>query len=85
MFTAIHWMKHTIPNEGARESTQGAEGVCSPLGGLPVTLELPVTKPPIKEYTWWAPTACVAEDGLEDGLVGHQWEESPWSYEGYKL
>jgi hypothetical protein len=22
-----------VPNEGARKSTQGAEGVCSPIGG----------------------------------------------------
>jgi hypothetical protein len=25
-------MEHRVPNEGARESTQGAEGVCSPIG-----------------------------------------------------
>jgi hypothetical protein len=32
MLTVIHWMEHRVPNEGARESTQGAEGVCSPIG-----------------------------------------------------
>jgi hypothetical protein len=40
----------------------------------PVPPELPGTKPPIKENTWWdsmAPAAYVAEDGL----VGHKWEE----------
>jgi hypothetical protein len=26
-------MEHRIPNEGARESIQGAKGVCSPIGG----------------------------------------------------
>ena len=33
MLTAIHWLEHRVPNEGARESTQGVEGVCSPIGG----------------------------------------------------
>jgi hypothetical protein len=33
MLTAIHWTEHGVPNEGARERTQGAEGVCSPIGG----------------------------------------------------
>jgi hypothetical protein len=27
MLTVIYWMEHRVPNEGARESTQGAEGV----------------------------------------------------------
>jgi hypothetical protein len=27
MLTAIHWTEHRVPNEGARERTQGAEGV----------------------------------------------------------
>ena len=31
--------------------------------------ELPGTKPPTKEYTWRDPSV------VEDGLVGHQWEE----------
>jgi hypothetical protein len=33
MLAVIHWTEHRVPNEGARESTQGAEGVCSPIGG----------------------------------------------------
>jgi hypothetical protein len=45
MLTAIHWTDHRVPNEGARESTQGAEGVCSPIGRTP---ELTGTKPPTK-------------------------------------
>ena len=28
--------EHRIPNEGARERTQGAKGVCSPLGGTTI-------------------------------------------------
>jgi hypothetical protein len=27
MFTAIHWTELGVTNEGARENTQGAEGV----------------------------------------------------------
>jgi hypothetical protein len=26
-------MEHRVPNEGARESNQGAKGVCNPIGG----------------------------------------------------
>jgi hypothetical protein len=29
----IHWTEHRVPNERGRESTQGAEGVCIPIGG----------------------------------------------------
>ena len=32
MLTGIHWMEHRVSNEGARERTQRAEGVCSPIG-----------------------------------------------------
>ena len=33
MLTIIHWTEHKVPNEGARESNQGVEGVWSPIGG----------------------------------------------------
>jgi hypothetical protein len=33
MFTAIYWMEHRAPIGGARENTQGAEGVCNPIEG----------------------------------------------------
>ena len=36
MLTAIHWTEYRVLNEGARESTQGAGGVCSPIGGTTV-------------------------------------------------
>jgi hypothetical protein len=36
MLTVIYWMVHRVPNEGARESTRGAEGVCSPIGGTTI-------------------------------------------------
>jgi len=29
-------MEHRVPNERARESTQGAEGVWSPIGGTTI-------------------------------------------------
>jgi hypothetical protein len=29
-------MEHRVLNEGARERTQGAEGVCSPIGGTTI-------------------------------------------------
>jgi hypothetical protein len=36
MLVAIHWTQHRVPNEGASERTQGAEGVCSPIGGTTI-------------------------------------------------
>jgi hypothetical protein len=32
MLTANHRTDHTVPNEGVRERTEGAEGVCNPIG-----------------------------------------------------
>ena len=31
-----HWTEHRVPNGGARERTQGAEGVCSPIRGTTI-------------------------------------------------
>jgi hypothetical protein len=36
MLKAIYWIEHKFPNEGAREMTQEAEGVCSPIGGATI-------------------------------------------------
>jgi hypothetical protein len=36
MLTVIYWMEHSAPNEGARESTQRAKGVCNPIGGTTI-------------------------------------------------
>jgi hypothetical protein len=60
MLTAIHWTQHRVYNEGSRERTQGAEGVCSSIGGTTIWTnqyprELPGTKPPTKENTWSNP------------------------------
>jgi hypothetical protein len=53
-------MEHRAPNEGARESTQGAEAVCNPIGGTITSTPRAVSL-----------VAYVAEDGL----VGHQKKE----------
>ena len=31
MLTVSYWMEHRAPNGGARDSTQGAKGVCNPI------------------------------------------------------
>jgi hypothetical protein len=36
MLTDIFWMEHRAPNEGARESTQGVNGLCNPIGGTTI-------------------------------------------------
>ena len=36
MLTPIHWIEHRVLNEISRESTQGAEGACSPIGGTTI-------------------------------------------------
>jgi hypothetical protein len=36
MLTVSYWMDHRTPNGGARESTQGAKGVCNPIGGTTI-------------------------------------------------
>jgi hypothetical protein len=36
MLTLIYWREHRALNEGARESTQGAEGVCNPIEGTTI-------------------------------------------------
>jgi hypothetical protein len=64
MLTVIYWMehRHRAPNGGARESTQGAKGICNPIGGTTIrTREL----------------MSLAAYVAEDGLVGHHWEERP--------
>jgi hypothetical protein len=36
MLTVIYRMEHRAPNGGTGESTQGAEGVCNPIGGTAI-------------------------------------------------
>jgi hypothetical protein len=66
MLTVIYWMEHRAPNEGARKSTQGAEGICNPIGGTAIwTNQYPPERVSLVAYV------------AEDGLVSHQWEERP--------
>jgi hypothetical protein len=41
MLTAIHCTEHRVPNEGAIKSTQGAKGVCNPIGRTICTNQYP--------------------------------------------
>jgi hypothetical protein len=59
-------MDHRAPNGGARESIQGAKGICNPIGGTTIgtnqySLEL----------------MSLAAYISEDSLGGHQWKERP--------
>jgi hypothetical protein len=42
MLTVIYKMEQRAPNGEARESTQGAEGICNPIGGITIwTIQYP--------------------------------------------
>jgi hypothetical protein len=57
-------MDHRAPNGGTRESTQGAEGVCNPIGETTIrTNQYPPELVSLAAYV------------AEDDLVGHHWEE----------
>jgi hypothetical protein len=66
MLTVIYWIEHRAPNEGARESTQRAKGVCNPIGGT--TIWTNQYRPELVSLVVYV---------AEDGLVGHQWDERP--------
>jgi hypothetical protein len=36
MLTVIYRIEHRALNAGARESTQGAKGICNPIGGTTI-------------------------------------------------
>jgi hypothetical protein len=64
MVTVINWMEHRAPNEGASRSTQGAKGVCNPIGGTTIwNNQYPPRAVSLVAYV------------AEDGLVDQQWEE----------
>ena len=66
MLTVSYWMDHRAPNVGARKSTQGAKGVCNPIGGTTIgTNQYPLELMSLAAYV------------SEDGLVSHYWEERP--------
>jgi hypothetical protein len=66
MLTVIYWMGHRAPNRGARESTQGAKGICNPIGGTTIwTNQYPPELVSLAAYV------------AEDDLFSHHWEERP--------
>ena len=72
MLKVSYWMDHRAPNGGARENTQGAKGICNPIGGTTIwTTQYPPELLSLAAYV------------SEDGLVGHHWEETPWSRKLY--
>jgi hypothetical protein len=61
-----YWMDHRAPNGGARESTQGAKGICNPIGRTTIgTNQYPLELVSLAAYV------------SKDGLVCHQWKEKP--------
>jgi hypothetical protein len=74
MLAVNDWAKYGVPGGRVRESTEGAEGVCNPIGRTTDTPELPGTMPPTKHMEGsMTSSAYVAENGL----VGHQWKKRP--------
>ena len=65
MLTVNYWMDHRAPNGGARESTQGAKGICNPIGEQQY------------ELTSTPELLSLAAYVSKDGLVGHHWKERP--------
>ena len=65
MFTVSYRMEHRAPNGGPRESTQGAEEFCNPIGGT--TIWTNHTREPL----------TLAAYVSKDGLVSHHWKERP--------
>jgi hypothetical protein len=53
MLAANNWTEHRDPSGGIRGKTEGAEGVCNPIGRTTISTnqtspELPESKPPTK-------------------------------------
>ena len=80
MLAANHWTERGVPDGGVGEGTEGAEGVCSPMGEQQCQLARLSRAP----WVWTTnqrihmerPTAP-ATHVEEDGLVEHQWEKRP--------
>jgi hypothetical protein len=62
MLTATHWAE---PNEVARESTQGAEGICSSIEGTSQYPQssLELNHPPKKTYGGTHGSSCMCSRG----------------------
>jgi hypothetical protein len=67
MPSVSYWMDHRAPNGGARESNQGAKGICNSIGGSTIwTTQYPPELMSLAAYV------------SEDGLVVHQWKRGPF-------
>jgi hypothetical protein len=83
MLAANHWTDHRDPTGGVIERTEGAEGVCSPIGGTTIwTNQYPqssqgVNHQPRKIHGDTEEPMVPAAYVAEDGLLGHQWEKKP--------
>jgi hypothetical protein len=73
MLAANHWTEQGVPSEGVGKRTEGAEGVCYPIGRTTISTNKTPQSSQGLNYQPMVPVAYVAEDGL----VGHQWEERP--------
>jgi hypothetical protein len=81
MLPTYHGTEHGISNGGVRERTEGAEGVCYPIGRTTISTNLipqhsqGLNHQPKSTHVeeLMAPAIYVAEDDL----VRHQWEERP--------
>jgi hypothetical protein len=74
MLTVSYWMDHRAPNGGARESTQGAKGVCNPIGGTTIwTNQYPLPRAYV--------SSCIcSRRWLSQPSLGR---EAPWYYKLY--
>jgi hypothetical protein len=80
MLTDNHCREHKFPKGGVGEGTEGAEGVCSPIGEQHCQ---PARLPGVPGD--WNSNQRIHMEGhvvlaaykAEDGLVWHQWEEWP--------
>jgi hypothetical protein len=71
MLEANHWTEHRVLNGGVIERTEGAEGVCNPIGRTTIsTNQIPQSSQRVHMEGPMTLATYVAEDGL----VRHQWD-----------
>jgi hypothetical protein len=52
ILTVSYWMDHRAPNAGARENTQGAKGICNPIGGTTIWTNQYSPGVPVSSCIW---------------------------------
>jgi hypothetical protein len=76
MLTANHWTEHRVPNEGVRERTEEAEGVCNLIRRRTIsTNQTPQSSQGLntnQRVHMERPMASSAAYIAEDGIVWHQ-------------